>query len=294
MLGYIVSGRWNAQGRLKTMRKTQTLFCTLVAAIGLITMTAGAQGITSVALGSSTSPNGIIFTGGSGTGNLAVDIGGCPFLSTSCTAPGSVTGSLTVSSFTGNYSLSADSLTASFGSTASNGVDTWSLSGPADTFSLGVLGFSGGVGGTISWLDIVENTSGVSLIGNVSYSGSGAIWLDRLGNHRHQRPACAALVQFIRIGRMHAGEYFRRTWRSAGGVQFGGLGLFWKSDNRRGRRYAGTGHAASARHWTARFRAVHSPQVRAAVGRFSANAAVVVAVAAGPARRKFGFAIDGN
>ncbi|MFZ0211284.1 MAG: PEP-CTERM sorting domain-containing protein [Candidatus Acidiferrales bacterium] len=156
------------------MRKTQTLFCTLVAAIGLITMTAGAQGITSVALGSSTSPNGIIFTGGSGTGNLAVDIGGCPFLSTSCTAPGSVTGSLTVSSLTGNYSLSADSLTASFGSTASNGVDTWSLSGPADTFSLGVLGFSGGVGGTISWLDIVENTSGVSLIGNVSYSGSGA------------------------------------------------------------------------------------------------------------------------
>ncbi len=105
---------------------------------------------------------------------MAVDIGGCPLSgSVSCTAPGSVTGSVSVGGGA-NYSLSADSLTASFLSTAPSGVDSWSLSGSADAFTLSLPSFSGAFGGTINWTEIVENTSGVSLIGAVSYMGAGS------------------------------------------------------------------------------------------------------------------------
>jgi hypothetical protein len=158
------------------MHKTSTILGTLVAAVALFAFSASAQtGITSVNLGASTSPNGIIFTSTGTMGALSVDIGGCPFTTVSCTAPGSVTGSVNAFGYAGNYSLSADSLTASFLSESPSMVDTWSLSGASDSFSAGVTGIPGAVGGTISWLDIVEGASGVSLIGNVAYSSSGGL-----------------------------------------------------------------------------------------------------------------------
>ncbi|HEV2287467.1 MAG TPA: PEP-CTERM sorting domain-containing protein [Candidatus Acidoferrales bacterium] len=157
--------------------KTGTFFATLIAAVALFALSANAQGlITSVSLGASTSPNGIVFTSTGGTGGLSVDIGGCPFsTSVTCTAPGAVTGSVSALGFGGSYSLSADSLTASFLSESPSMVDTWSLSGAADGFSGGITGFTGSVSGTISWLDVVEGASGVSLVGNAAYTSSGAL-----------------------------------------------------------------------------------------------------------------------
>lgn len=159
------------------MRRTSTILATIVAAVALFAISANAQSlITSVTLGTSTSPNGIVFTSTGGTGGLSVDIGGCPFTtSVTCTAPGSVTGAVSAFGFTGGYSLSADSLTASFLSESPSMVDTWSLSGAADGFSGGVTGFTGGVSGTITWLDVVEGASGVSLVGNATFTSSGAL-----------------------------------------------------------------------------------------------------------------------
>lgn len=157
-------------------KRTSSILGTLVAAVALLAMSASAQtSLKLVTLGASTTPNGIVFTSTGATGGLSVDIGGCPFGSTSCTAPGFVSGALTVSGFGGNYSLNADSLTGSFLSESPSGVDAWSLSGGADTFGLSVTGISGGFTGTISWLQAVENTSGVSLIGSVNYMGTGIL-----------------------------------------------------------------------------------------------------------------------
>lgn len=153
--------------------KTVVFICGLALAAGVMCRPAMAQGITDVALGMSTSANGIVFTGGNSNGSLSVDIGGCPFsTSIACTPGGAVTGGLTVLGSGGfQYSLMADSLTASFAGTASNGVDTWNLSGNSDAYALGE-GPIVFVTGVIDWTQVVENTSGVSLVGTAEFNGA--------------------------------------------------------------------------------------------------------------------------
>lgn len=134
-------------------------------------------GTVNVALGPSTSPNGIVFSSNGTTGQLDIDVGGCPFTGT-CTAGNPVTGGITVSGISGTYSLAADSsLFASYVSTSPSGVDTWNISGlsgtDSDAYTLYSPGLTLMVTGAVDWTQIVENSSGVSLLGSASYTFSG-------------------------------------------------------------------------------------------------------------------------
>lgn len=134
-----------------------------------------------VNLGPSTSGNGIIFSSNGTTGQLDIAIGGCPFTGTSCTAGNPLTGNISVSGFTaGTYSLAANSsLLAQFASTSPSGVDTWNITGIAgtdsDSYTLLAPSLGLTVTGAVDWTQIVENGSGVSLLGSASYTFSGAL-----------------------------------------------------------------------------------------------------------------------
>lgn len=131
-----------------------------------------------VSLGPSTSGNGIIFSGTDTTGQLDINIGGCPFSSTTCTAGNPLTGAIKVSGVAGTYSLSADdSLVASYAGTSSSG-STWNISGiggtDSDSYTLGDPGLGLTVTGAVDWTKIVENGS-VTLFGTASYAFSGSL-----------------------------------------------------------------------------------------------------------------------
>lgn len=135
---------------------------------------ATSTGILDVQLGASTSPNGIEFTF-LYPDDLTITIGACPFTGSSCTAGNPITGGLTVSGLSSTYSLAADGpLTATFAGQSPAGVNTWTISGPSDSFFLGPSG-SPLVSGTIDWTSVVENSAGVSMLGTVDYSGVGSI-----------------------------------------------------------------------------------------------------------------------
>lgn len=159
--------------------KTAVLLC-VASVIGLACHPAFA-GTVNVHLGPSTSPNGIIFTSSGGTGGLDIDIGGCPFsTSVTCTAGNAVTGGITISGISGTYSLSADgSLVAAFASESGSGVDTWNVTGlsgtDSDSYTLSDPGLGLTVSGAVDWTQILENTSGVSLLGTASYTFSGLL-----------------------------------------------------------------------------------------------------------------------
>lgn len=170
------------------MRKIVTSFAGLVLACGLTSVAAKAQ--TTVPLGPATSAQGVLFTGNSnGNGSLAVQVGGCPPGSTGCSV-GPVTGNLgsaivggTIFLY-GPYSINADSLSASFLGTSASNVDTWSLTGAADPFSVSITAFEGPenqgleigtstVGGSIDWTGLTENAAGIFLSGTADYTVSG-------------------------------------------------------------------------------------------------------------------------
>lgn len=149
--------------------KAIVVLCSLALA-GMVCRSALATSLLDVKLGASTSPNGIEFTNPTSSGGLTIIIGACPFTSVTCTAGGAITGGLTVGGLSSSYSLSGDGpLTATFAGQA-GGVNTWDISGAADSFSLGPSG-SPLVTGTIDWTSVVENKSGVSMLGSVTYSG---------------------------------------------------------------------------------------------------------------------------
>jgi hypothetical protein len=152
--------------------KTVVVLCVL-AVFGFACRSA-MGGTVNVGLGASTSPNGILFTSLGGSGNLAIDVGGCPFTGT-CTAGSPVTGAISLSGTpVGTYSLASDSsLTGTFTSQVS-GVNTWDITGPADAYSLtSTFGVGGTITGSVDWTSVVENTSGDFMTGIASYSGSG-------------------------------------------------------------------------------------------------------------------------
>ncbi len=160
------------------MRKILTTIAAL-AAFGLISLPALAGTLT-VHLGESTSVYGIVFSGDTGTtGGLDVNIGACPLTgsaSESCSGTGAVSGDISIGAATGTYSLSANDSVAEFASESSSGVDTWNITGPvSDSYTLSADGGKVTVTGAIDWTQIVENGSGVSLLGSASYTISGLL-----------------------------------------------------------------------------------------------------------------------
>lgn len=158
--------------------KTAALFC------AAFTLALACQpvfaGTVVVNLGPSTSLSGIVFSSNGTTGQLDIDVGGCPFSSTTCTAGNAVTGAITVSGVSGTYSLTADnSLLAQFANESPSGVDTWNISGvggtDSDAYVLDAPLFGLTVTGAIDWTQIVESGSGVSLLGTASYTFSGSL-----------------------------------------------------------------------------------------------------------------------
>jgi len=163
------------------MRKVGVFLGTLSLAVAAISATARAQALNGFPLGTSTSANGVLFTGGNSNGSLSVSIGGCPVNGATCVigpVTGNFSGSFQGFSGSGNYSLASESLTASFAGEAANGVDMWSFATNADAFSANVssgLLAGGGVSGNIDWTGITETTSGVFVAGNVTFTGSGTL-----------------------------------------------------------------------------------------------------------------------
>jgi hypothetical protein len=146
-----------------------------LALAGTLCRPALATSLLNVTLGASTSPNGIEFTDPTSSGGMTIIIGACPFTAVTCTAGGAVTGGLTVGDLSSTYSLSGNSgLLATFAG-QSNGVNTWTITTPtgaadSDSFFLGPSG-SPQVTGSIDWTSVVENKSGVTLFGSVTYAG---------------------------------------------------------------------------------------------------------------------------
>ncbi len=169
------------------MRKLFSAVAGLVLAFGLASLSANAQ---TIALGPSTSSQGILFTGGSGNGSLGVQIGACPVDSLTCTSTGPVTGNLAVGAtlggtqfLYGGFFLGVDTLNA-----ASSGTGNWNLSGGADGFDVNFNAFEGpcssdnpadpsclfvgtsSVSGTIDWTGLLENSSGNFLRGTATFT----------------------------------------------------------------------------------------------------------------------------
>ncbi len=159
------------------MRTIKTAVLLSAVAILVLACQPAVAGTVNVGLGASTSPNGIVFTSVAGTSNLTIDVGGCPFGSTTatCTPGSAVTGAITVGgSPVGSYSLSADSSLAGTFTSQVSGVNTWDITGPADAYSLAAgFGLTGSVTGNVDWTSVIENTTGDFLTGTATYTGTG-------------------------------------------------------------------------------------------------------------------------